>query len=204
MSSNNWIDDSAMPNTLNLHYKAKSNTEVKVFKHTDDSVTCDLSDLGKQSCSFDFKINAKSVNGTVALQTEGTFTISSECLFIKTSHAVQASFWELSSTNNASLDPAIDVGYEIRDPSASFTLPFVKPTLASSSDPLEIFNRCGPMTYTVTISSTKSQPYDSAFTITLEPNTKFESAIVAVETDDQSYALSEGEGNGSYKTKYDF
>ena len=77
-----------------------------------------------------------------------------------------------------SLNPLIGEGYEIREDSISFDLPFVKPVLASSADPFEIFARCGPMTYTITINSKDPSVYNSAITLSYSPTTAFESAVV--------------------------
>ena len=71
---------------MKLYYKTITNTAVQVYEHTGDTVTCDLSILGVRTCAIDYWINANSVNGTVDQQSIGTITVSSECLFIKTSH----------------------------------------------------------------------------------------------------------------------
>ena len=46
VSSNLFVDVTNMPSELKLHYKARSNTEVKVYEHAGDTVTCDLGVIG--------------------------------------------------------------------------------------------------------------------------------------------------------------
>ena len=52
-------------NTNKVYLDATSNTQVKVYQHSDDSVTCDLSVLGKVSCDVDYWNEVISINGTV-------------------------------------------------------------------------------------------------------------------------------------------
>ena len=72
----------------------------------DDDPECALSTLGKQECIITYKINAKSDNGTVAVQSEGKITVSSECMHIPHKLPVN-DFWMLSSAGKAIQDPLI-------------------------------------------------------------------------------------------------
>lgn len=198
-SSTLWISDT-IPTALKLSYKTHTNTAVQVYDHISDTVNCDLSIQGQRNCMINYWTNVNSLNGTAAVQTVGTITVSSECLYIHVSHATQTPFWELSAVDKTKLNPQIELGYEVRDPKVTFELPFVKPQLASSTDPYEIFNRCGQMTYSVTIVSNRPKPDEPGIKITMQSTTDFPSADMSIETTDQSYALSDS--NGDYRTKF--
>ena len=51
-----------------VNYKALSNLEVRVFDHSSatNAVTCDLGVVGTNECDIEYKIQAHSVNGTIA------------------------------------------------------------------------------------------------------------------------------------------
>ena len=76
----------------------------------------------------------------------------------------------------------------------------MQPSLASGDD---IKTTCGPLAYTIDLTSAKDPPYVSAFTITKTPDTEFTSGTVSVFTNDQDYALFSGMGT-NYRTEYLF
>ena len=61
----------------------------------------------------------------------------------------------------------------------TFELPFVRPVLNSNED---IFARCGPLKYTITITSAKLGTYEAAFTLKPTSTNQFTSANVEVYT----------------------
>ena len=67
----------------------------------------------------------------------------------------------------------------------TFELAFVIPSLASQSHQKEIFERCGPMSYHIHISTDKEASIGSPFDITYASTTEFESATISIETEDQ-------------------
>ncbi len=92
-------------------------------------------------------------------------------------------------------------GYEVRDPELTFNLPYFTPELESGDNITEM---CGPLKYTVMISSTKPGPYDKAFKITNHDGMELKPVTVSVNTADQEYALHEGRVSKDWRTKYDF
>ena len=109
--------------------------------------------------------------------------------------------WNLSQLDANVFNPAISAGYEVRDPLLSFDLPYMQPTLPSGDDLIEM---CGVLKYTVVLTSDKPGPYEDAFAINLEDSSNYLSAMVNVQTIDQSYALHSGEANKDYRTEYSF
>ena len=63
---------------------------------------------------------------------------------------------------------------------------------------------CGPLEYTVTISSNKPGTYEEAFKITNHDGMELKPVTVSVNTIVQEYALHEGRVNKDWRTKYDF
>ena len=94
-------------------------------------------------------------------------------------------------------DPKIELGYQVRDDPVSFQLPYVKPVLASGDN---IYTRCGPFKYTVTIASAKSGTYEPIpFNIIPESETDPKSAKVEVQTTDQDYAIDKSKYEAALK-----
>ena len=111
-------------------------------------------------------------------------------------------------------DADIVFEYEIRADMVTFELPFVNPILVSkrgeahcSMNPTDchVMHQCGPLIYTVTISTLKKGSYEEGIKVKLEEKTVVnKSATVSVKTDDQSYALLDGGESKEYHINYAF
>ena len=98
-------------------------------------------------------------------------------------------------------DSNLVAGYEVRDPELTFNLPYFIPELKSADNITEM---CGPLEYTVTISSNKPGTYEEAFKITNHDGMELKPVTVSVNTIVQEFALYEGRVNKDWRTKYDF
>ena len=66
-----------------MHLNANSNEEIKTYVHPADTVSCALTVVGQVTCEIDFYNEISSVNGTVANQSQGKITVTTECHHIK-------------------------------------------------------------------------------------------------------------------------
>ena len=85
----------------------------------------------------------------------------------------------LGGLTSADRDANMVAGYEIRDPLLTFNLPYFVPSL-KSGDP--ITTMCGPLLYTVSVSSSKAEPYTDAITITNHDGNDLKPVVVSVKT----------------------
>ena len=103
---------------------------------------CNLSTLGTESCEVTYEIEARSLNGTVAVQAIGTITFVSECNMIKVDaqDATPLGHWVLP-TDLSVVMPAF---YEVRGDKITFDLPWYEYSLPSGDN---IFTTCGAKNY---------------------------------------------------------
>jgi len=173
--------------TTLLWYGAFSNEHVDVYRHPDNAITCDLSIIGTRTCTVSYELQARSVNGTVAIQHSGDITYSSECLDIKTRYDLAAPAWTFDPASVA----GFAAGYEVREDPLVLEMPYVQPVLTSGDN---ITARCGPLVYDIQITSDRPGPYPNEV-LKLTPTvdgTLASSASLTVYTTDQNYALYSG------------
>ena len=186
-----------------LIFEVTSNTQVKTYNG--NAISCDLSVIGVNSCSISYQIEVIGLDhGTATIQTQGVIEVKTECIQINLRYSDPSDFYavtHLGGLTSADRDANMDAGYEIRKPKTTFNLPYFIPTLKSGDS---IISMCGPLLYTVTVSSSKAGPYNDAFTIINHDGSNLKPVVASVETNNQDYALFEGRVSKDWQTKYDF
>ena len=146
-------------NTHKLTYDVTSNNQVKIYDG--DTLSCDLSIKGINKCVIAYNLEVIGLtNQTAAIQTTGNIKVFTEChsiIYRYHDAPTFASITHLGGLSADKLDSKLVNGYEVRDGSLTFNLPYFTPSLASGNN---ITQMCGPLEYTVTINSNKPGPYD--------------------------------------------